>query len=83
MIHVPLLGGVIRGGVDGVDTRAVSFLLCACFELGALALVAKWSSRSTCLVAIASKPPKPKPSFTFVNKAFEMCEKIEVWGVPG
>ncbi len=43
--------------MDGADAGVVSFLLCMCFELDALALAVEWSSWATCPVANASKPP--------------------------
>jgi len=49
----------LEGGVDGADAGVVSFLLCMCFELDALALAVGWSSRATCPVANTSKPPIP------------------------
>jgi len=65
-----LLGGTIRGGVDGVDARVVGFLLCVCFELDNLALAAEWSSRATCLTAIASKPLRPNLDPMLVAERF-------------
>ncbi len=56
-----MLGSAIRRGVDGVDAGVVSFLLCMCFELDALALVVKWSSGATCPAVIVSKPLRPNP----------------------
>ncbi len=68
-------GGAIEGEVDGANVRVVGFLLCVCFELGALALVAKWSSWATYLVAIASKPPRPNP-----GPMLEHERSVVVWG---
>ncbi len=53
---VPLPGGVIRRGVDGIDAEVVGFLLCVCFEFDALTLEAEWSSRAICPATIVSKP---------------------------
>jgi hypothetical protein len=61
-----LLGGAIRGGVDGTDAGVVVFFLCMCFELDALALMVEWSSWATYLAAIASKPPRPNLGLTLI-----------------
>jgi hypothetical protein len=53
---VPLPGGAIRSGVDGIDAEVVGFLLCVCFEVDALTLAVEWSFRATCPTTIVSKP---------------------------
>ncbi len=45
----PLPGSVLSGGMYGAGVKAVVFLLCVCFELGAFSLLVKRSSRATCL----------------------------------
>jgi hypothetical protein len=68
---VLLLGGAIRGGVDGTDAGVV-FFLCVCFELDALALMVEWSSWATYLAAIASKPPRPNLGLTLIAERSTM-----------
>ncbi len=77
-----LLGGAIRGGVDGADVGIVGFFLCVCFELDALALMAEWSSWATYLVAIASKPPRPNLGPTLIAERSVMHVGGQVRGSP-
>ncbi len=78
MVPVPLLGGVTNVRVGGAHTRLASFLLWTFFELGVLALAAERSSQATCLATITSKPPKPMPISTSVDKGSEMRKEREV-----
>jgi hypothetical protein len=69
-----------EGGVDKVNVGVVSFLLCMCFELDALTLVAEWFFRATCRAVIASKPPRPNLGPTLIVERFIMHVGGEVRG---
>jgi hypothetical protein len=75
-----LLGGTIRGGVDGANVGVVGFLLCVCFELDDLALAAKWSSQATCSATNMSKPPRLNLDLTLVAERFVVHVGGEVRG---
>ncbi len=73
-------GGAIRGGVEGANAGVVGFFLCMCFNIDVLALMVELSSWATCLVAIASKPPRLNLGPTLIAKRSTMCVGGEVRG---
>ncbi len=65
-------------GWMGQVWKVVVLIFCACFELGAFALVVERSSQATWPATTVSKPTNPKLEPAFTNKRFEVRGGVDL-----
>ncbi len=75
-----LLRGVFNGEMVVTCVEAIVLLFCACFKLGAFALVVVRSSWTTWLTTAASKPPNPMPELASAEINFGVRGEGWSWG---